>query len=94
MTWDSRSFVGLFQAIFYFPALLVAAYLLLRKHGRPRMAWISLTIFCAVRIAGGIILIVFENNPNNIGLTIVALIFQGTGVIPLIVSTLGMLRIM
>lgn len=94
MTWDQRSFVGLFQAIFYVPALLVAAYLLFHKHGRPRMPWISLTIFSTVRLAGGIILIVYENNRNSIGLTIVAILFQGTGVIPLIVSSTGMLRIM
>src|SRR5579871_4778098 len=47
MTWNSRSYVGLFQTIFYVPALAVATYQLLHKHGRPRMAWIGLTLFSA-----------------------------------------------
>lgn len=94
MTWNSHSYVGLFQSIFYVVAFIGAAALLFRKHGRPRTAWVALTLFCAVRITGGIILIVYEDNVSSVALTIVTIIFQGTGVIPLLLSTIGMLRIM
>ena len=94
MTWDAHSFVGLFQSIFYLPALVVAAYLLFFKHGRPRLVWIALTVFCLVRLVGGILLIVFEDHQSSVGWIIVATIFQGTGVIPLILTTVGMLRVM
>jgi len=94
MTWEKHSFVGLFQSIFYFPALLAAAYLLFFKHGRPRLVWIALTLFCLVRLAGGILFILFEDHRQSVAWIIVATIFQGTGVVPLILTTVGLLRVM
>jgi hypothetical protein len=94
MTWNARSYVGLFQSISYVPAVTVATYLLFVKHGRSRHAWFALTLFCAVRIAGGTILIVLQTNQQSVGYTLAAILFQGAGVLPLILSTIGMLKIM
>ena len=45
-----------------------------------------------VRLAGGIVTILFEKDTSSVGLIIATLILLGIGVIPLIVSTLGMIR--
>lgn len=111
MTWNAHSYVGLFQTIFYVPALAAATYQLLHKHGRPRMAWMGLTLFSAgmafiehclllhltilkVRIAGGIVLILFVNNEASVSYIIASLVLQGTGVLPLLLCTIGLLRLM
>lgn len=47
-----------------------------------------------VRLAGGIVVILLENNPSSTGLIIATYILLGVGVIPLIISSLGLVRIM
>ena len=42
---SAHSKASIAQIIFYVPALALALTLL-RRHGRPRMAWIILSIFC------------------------------------------------
>jgi hypothetical protein len=42
---------------------------------------------------GGIIVIALSSNPDNIGLTIGAIVLLNVGVIPLIVSTVGLIRL-
>ncbi|KAF2100488.1 hypothetical protein NA57DRAFT_74095 [Rhizodiscina lignyota] len=93
MTLNVHSDVGIAQIAFYIPALFATCFLIFHKHGRPRMAWTSLVLFSSVRIAEGAILVVFENHPQSVGYIIAGLVFQGTGVIPLILSTIGLLRI-
>lgn len=60
---------------------------------RSIAALLQLTIR-AVRIAGGIVLILFVNNEASVSYTIAALVLQGTGVFPLILCTIGLLRLM
>lgn len=48
----------------------------------------------SVRVAGGIVLALHENKPSTIGLIIAAIIFEGAGVIPLMLTLVGFLRIM
>lgn len=106
-----RTKLGIAEIVFYIPAIVVAAYLLFLRHGKPRMAWILLFVFSLsktlkarfavhatnirlVRLAGGIVLILWSFHPNNVGLIIATLALLGAGVFPLIVATLGLLRIM
>lgn len=53
----------------------------------------DLQLLFLVRFAGGIITILLNNNPS-VGLIIATLILLGVGVIPLIISMLGFIRIM
>ncbi|KAK8213556.1 hypothetical protein M8818_002858 [Zalaria obscura] len=46
-----------------------------------------------VRVTGGIVLAVYEDNLSSVGLTIAVIILQGTGVIPLLLVLVGLLRI-
>ena len=39
-------------------------------------------------------LVLYTQHPDSVGYIIAALVFQGTGVIPLILCTVGLLRIM
>ena len=94
MTFNSHSDVGAAQIAFYVSAFLVACVLVFYVHGRPRMAWTCLMLFSAVRIAGGATLIIVANHRDSVGYIIAGLVLEGTGVIPLILSTIGLLRIM
>ena len=42
---DAHAKIGIAQIVFYVPAIAVAKYLVLFRHGRPRMAWILLLVF-------------------------------------------------
>lgn len=50
-------------------------------------------IVITVRFASGIIVILYENHPS-VGLTIATIILLNAGTFPLIVATLGLVRIM
>lgn len=52
------------------------------------------TRFYVVRLAGGILVILFENNPKSNGLLIATLILLNVGVFPCIAATIGLINIM
>ena len=45
MVLDGRAKTGIAEIVFYVPVTAVAQYLLIFRHGRPRMAWILLLVF-------------------------------------------------
>lgn len=47
----------------------------------------------SVRIASGIVVILYGNDPRSIGLAIAALILLNAGLFPLVNSTVGFLRL-
>lgn len=47
-----------------------------------------------MRLVGGILTIVYETQKDNTGVYIAALVMLNVGVIPLIISNLGLTRIM
>jgi hypothetical protein len=47
-----------------------------------------------VRVASGVVTILYERKPADVGILIAAIILLGVGVMPLIAVTIGMLRIM
>lgn len=85
--------LGIAQIVFYVPFVPIAIFLFIRNWKyRPRMAWWPMVPLTLMRLAGGIITIVFEKRPS-IGLYIAAIILLNVGAIPLIVATLGQIRI-
>jgi hypothetical protein len=85
--WNSHSSVGLAQTILYIPAIIAAALLLFRRrHEKPLIQWVVLQIFSVVRFAGGIVLIVYVSRSSEVGYIIAAIVLEGAGVIPLLVS--------
>ncbi|ATY64473.1 hypothetical protein A9K55_004649 [Cordyceps militaris] len=82
------------QVAFYAPMVPVVIYLFSRNARiRPRMAWWPLIPFSLFRLAGGIVTILAEKQPDNTGLWIAALILLNVGVVPLIVADLGLTRL-
>ncbi|RHZ59261.1 uncharacterized protein CDV56_106529 [Aspergillus thermomutatus] len=88
-----HSKVAIAQIVFYIPAIIAAAVLLFHRHGAPRMPWYILQVFCLIRVACAIIVILYENSPTSVGLYIAALILLNAGLLPLIAATIGLLRI-
>ncbi|TFB02663.1 hypothetical protein CCMA1212_005444 [Trichoderma ghanense] len=86
--------LGIAQTIFYIP-IVPAAIRLMRRNGqiRPRLAWWPLIPFSLIRLAGGPVTIALEKSPS-IGLYSAAIILLNVGVVPLIIATLGFVRIM
>jgi hypothetical protein len=91
---NPHSNLAIAQIAFYAPVVFLAAFLRFFRHGRPRLAWIFLFLFCLVRIAGGVVTILLENDPSSVGLIMADVILLGVGVIPLMASTIGLIRIM
>jgi hypothetical protein len=46
-----------------------------------------------VRFTGGILVITRESDPDNVGLTIATVVLLNVGLVPLIMSTLGIIGI-
>ncbi|KAM0451197.1 hypothetical protein ACHAPV_010041 [Trichoderma viride] len=90
---NSHESLGIAQIVFYVPIVPTAIWLF-RRNGknRPRMAWWCLIPFSLMRLAGGPVLIAFEQKPS-IGLYVAAIILLNVGVVPLILATLGYVRI-
>ncbi|KKK19518.1 hypothetical protein ARAM_003495 [Aspergillus rambellii] len=88
-----HSKVAIAQIIFYIPVIVLAAILLFYRHGPPRLPWYILQIFCAVRVACGVVVILYENSPKSVNLYIAALVLLNAGLLPLIGATLGLLRL-
>ncbi|EED22791.1 conserved hypothetical protein [Talaromyces stipitatus ATCC 10500] len=93
---NEHSRLSIAQIVFYSPAVLAAiALLFLRKAIRalPLFPWIVLLIFTLVRLVGGIVVILYENDPSSTGLLIATLILLNIGVFPCIAATIGLINI-
>jgi hypothetical protein len=55
---------------------------------------ISVLTFLPVRFVGGILFIIYTKNSSEVGWIIVALILEGAGVIPLLITLVGFIRLM
>jgi hypothetical protein len=64
-----------------------------RTYPFSRMA-ISTDNFLPVRFVGGILFIIYTKKSSEVGWIIVALIIEGAGVIPLLITLVGFIRLM
>ncbi|THC94048.1 hypothetical protein EYZ11_006457 [Aspergillus tanneri] len=81
------------QIVFWVPAVIPALILLFHRHGAPRVPWVILLLFSIIRITCGIVVIILQNNPSDVGLIIAARVLLNAGVFPLIAATFGLLLI-
>ncbi|KAL7794395.1 hypothetical protein V8C37DRAFT_376485 [Trichoderma ceciliae] len=90
---SSHESLGIAQIVFYVPIVPTAIWLM-RRNGKihPRLAWWPLIPFSLMRLAGGPVLIAFEEKPS-IGLYAAAIVLLNVGVVPLVIATLGYVRI-
>ncbi|KAM0550270.1 hypothetical protein ACHAPJ_008940 [Fusarium lateritium] len=91
---NSHTSVGIAQVVFYVPILPIALFILVRNWGHGlRLASYPLVTFSAVRLAGGILAILRQSDPSSIGLIIATTVLLNVGVIPLMISMLGFIRL-
>ncbi|KAE8378011.1 hypothetical protein BDV26DRAFT_292613 [Aspergillus bertholletiae] len=81
------------QVVFWAPAVIPALILLFHRHGAPRMPWVILVLFALIRITCGIVVIVLQNRPQDVGLIIAAHVLLNAGVFPLVAAAFGLLLI-
>ncbi|RKL51277.1 hypothetical protein BFJ72_g730 [Fusarium proliferatum] len=83
--------VGIAQVVFYALVLPAAVFVLVRnwKHGL-RLASYPLVTFSLARLAGGILTILRQSDPTSIGLIIATTVLLNVGLIPLMISMVGM----
>ncbi|KAF4444207.1 hypothetical protein FACUT_788 [Fusarium acutatum] len=86
--------VGIAQVVFYALVLPVAVFILSRnwKHGL-RLASYPLVTFSLARLAGGILTILRQSDPTSIGLIIATTVLLNVGLIPLMISMVGFIRL-
>ncbi|OTA05831.1 hypothetical protein A9Z42_0065410 [Trichoderma parareesei] len=94
--------LGIALIAFYVP-IVPAAIRLMYRNGqiRPRLAWWPLIPFSLIRIAGGPVTIALEQYSSSnhdyllsgMGLYSAAILLLNVGVVPLIIATLGFVRI-
>ncbi|KAG5746508.1 hypothetical protein H9Q70_010804 [Fusarium xylarioides] len=86
--------VGVAQVVFYALILPIAVFVLIRnwKHGL-RLASYPLVTFSLARLAGGILTILRQSDPTSIGLIIATTVLLNVGLIPLMISMVGFIRL-
>ncbi|KAL9564518.1 hypothetical protein ACKAV7_010970 [Fusarium commune] len=86
--------VGIAQVVFYALVLPIAVFILISnwKHGL-RLASYPLVTFSLARLAGGILTILRQSDPTSIGLIIATTVLLNVGLIPLMISMVGFIRL-
>ncbi|KAH8820643.1 hypothetical protein F5884DRAFT_56988 [Xylogone sp. PMI_703] len=89
--------VAIAQVMFYVPVIPITICILVKNWSIgariSRLSWFTLTILSLVRYIGGILVIVKKSHPDNAGLTIATVVLLNVGLVPLIMSTLGMIGV-
>ncbi|KAE9364262.1 hypothetical protein N431DRAFT_104402 [Stipitochalara longipes BDJ] len=92
---NAHSGVAIAQTVAYVPIVPLAIFIMIRNRSHPpAMAWYPFILFSMMRLAGGPVVLALQNNDTSIGLVIAALILLNVGLIPLLVTTLGIIRLM
>ncbi|KAL6914827.1 hypothetical protein FSST1_012587 [Fusarium sambucinum] len=91
---NQHTSVGIAQVVFYALVLPVAVFIIIRnwKHGL-RLASYPLAIFSLARLAGGILTILRQSDPTSLGLIISTTVLLNVGLIPLMISMVGFIRL-
>ncbi|OJA19479.1 hypothetical protein AZE42_04922 [Rhizopogon vesiculosus] len=91
MTLDTQGILAAVTIAIYVPVLLIF-FRLVAKYGS--IGWITLLVFCIIRVLGGSLLLAAEDiTPVNTSLYIGGYALEASGLSPLLVGTLGLLRV-
>ncbi|KAK5659902.1 hypothetical protein OQA88_13366 [Cercophora sp. LCS_1] len=84
---NQHTALGIAQIIFYIPATIYMTYIGIRcwKYG-PKMAWYPLMVFAMVRLAGGALVIAYQNDRQNIPLIKATYVLLNIGLVPLLTA--------
>lgn len=76
---------------------MVSLYLILNQSGFPKLLQLitsQMLMHVIVRLAGGPVVLALPSDNTRVGLVVAALILLNVGLIPLLVTTLGLIRLM
>ncbi|OAX35101.1 hypothetical protein K503DRAFT_858818 [Rhizopogon vinicolor AM-OR11-026] len=90
MTLDAQGILAAVTIAIYVPVLLIS-FKLVAKH--RSIGWILLLVFCMIRVLGGSLLVAAEDiTPVNTSLYLGGYALESSGLSPLLMCTLGLLR--
>ncbi|KAH6895982.1 hypothetical protein B0T10DRAFT_558146 [Thelonectria olida] len=85
--------VAIAQVAFYAPIVPLSLFIFLRNvRNRPLQPWYPLVLFSLMRLLGGLLTIAQETSPDNVRLGVAASALLNIGLVPLLFSTIGILR--
>ncbi|KAK0751624.1 hypothetical protein B0T18DRAFT_387719 [Schizothecium vesticola] len=94
MTVNPYTAAAIAEVVLYVPAVPVALYLMIRNWKyRPRTAWYPPAAFSTIRLVGGIMTIIEQQNQSNRGLVVATIVLLNVGLIPLLMAFLGYARL-
>ncbi|KAH8666962.1 hypothetical protein BX600DRAFT_462958 [Xylariales sp. PMI_506] len=86
--------VSIAQTVFYLPMVPLVFYIIIRNWStRARLPWLPMALFCLMRLAGGAVVIAQNYDQTNLGLIISAIVLLNVGVVPLLISMVGLVRL-
>ncbi|KAI0358995.1 hypothetical protein OH77DRAFT_1493955 [Trametes cingulata] len=92
MSLDARGYISIVVIIIYIPILLAGIILSLRHGFARKDGWVTLVLLSIVREAGAVTRILSENDPTNTTYPTIYGVLETAGMSPLLVATLGFLR--
>jgi hypothetical protein len=90
---SSKEAVGIAEIVIFAPLHPLALYLTYRHSFYKQLAWFFLFLLCGLRIASGGLAIATVNNPQSISEAVWAAILGSIGLNPLLLATMGLLKI-
>ncbi|KAK0719103.1 hypothetical protein B0H67DRAFT_632981 [Lasiosphaeris hirsuta] len=94
MAVNPHTAAAIAQVAAYAPMAPITTYLMIRNwRWRPRTAWYPPAAFSAIRLAGGVLTIIEQQNQSNRTLIITTIVLLNIGLIPLLLTLLGYARL-
>jgi hypothetical protein len=90
---SSKEAVCIAEIVIFVPLYPLALYLTYRHSFYKQLAWFFLFLLCQLRIASGGLAIATVHNPQSIPEAVSAAILGSVGLSPLLLGTMGLLKI-
>ena len=85
--------IGIAEIVIFAPLLCITFYLTYRHSFYKQLAWLFLFLLCVLRIASGSLAIAITKDLNNVSKAVWAAILGSIGLNPLLLATVGLLKI-
>ncbi len=89
---SEREDIAIAEVAVYLPLLCLAVYVCVRHGFIKQLGWLYLVIFCTLRIASGIMGIIYAKHPNSITDAIWAAVLGSVGLSPLFLVGIDLLE--
>jgi hypothetical protein len=90
---STKEAIGIAEIIIFAPLYPVTLYLAYRHSFYKQLAWFFLFLLCGLRIASGGLAIATTHDPQNVTEAVWAVILGSIGLSPLLLATMGLLKV-